>query len=168
MRDDAVSLATMRHALELGVSRARSFRSSEAAKIGERLHGIDVVASAAHIAVHPVGVRPVGLHRNRSEVSLGDKPLCDLGALAIELVGAVGGFTQQCEACFADSSDERIVVTRGSANGKKVARKALMSASSVAGSCAASLFFGSFTRASSSRISSSVLCEKSWYQRPTA
>jgi hypothetical protein len=60
----------------------------EAAEVGERFNGGDVVAHTAHVAVDAVGVGPIGLDRDGCEAFLLDEPLGDLGALVVELVRA--------------------------------------------------------------------------------
>ena len=52
--------------------------------------------------VDAVGIRPVGLDRDRGEILLQDEPLRDLPALAVKLMGAVRGFAKQHKTGFPD------------------------------------------------------------------
>src|SRR6266850_8299858 len=76
----------------------------------ESRDGIRVFAHAAHVAIDAISVRPIGFHRDRREVFFLDEPLRDLGALAIELVRAVGCGAQQHDARVANQVDERVIV----------------------------------------------------------
>ena len=55
----------------------------------QRFVGGGVLAQAAHVAVDPVGVWPVGLGGDRTESLLLDQPFRDRGARLVELVRAV-------------------------------------------------------------------------------
>ena len=68
---------------------------------------------SADVTVDTVRVRPVGLDCYCIEPLLDDQPFRDLGALVIKVVGAVGGFSQQDQACFANSVEERAVIAFG-------------------------------------------------------
>jgi hypothetical protein len=67
----------------------------EAAKAAERIDRIGVVARSRDVAVDAQGVGPIGLSGDRAEAFLFDQALRDLGALAIELVRSVRGFTDE-------------------------------------------------------------------------
>ena len=95
----------------------------EALEAAQRLLGIRVLAGPAHIAVHPVGVGPIGLDGDPREALLLDQPACDQGALAVELVAAVGGLSEQHEAGVADQIQQRVVVIRQATERMNLARK---------------------------------------------
>ena len=82
----------------------------EALEVRERLVGARVVALAAHVAVDAVGVRPIGFDGNRVETLFRDEPARDRGALAVELVGAVGGLADQHEASAPEPLDQPVVI----------------------------------------------------------
>ena len=103
----------------------------EAPEVGERFYGIDIVAHAAHVAVDAVGVGPIGLDRDGREAFLLDEPLRDLGALAVELVRAVGRLAEQHEARVADQVHERVVVWAAPVSGCAISRTASISVASV-------------------------------------
>ena len=61
----------------------------EAFEAAQRFFRGGVVAQCPDVAVHPIGVRPVGLGGDGDETLLLDQPLGDLGARLVELVGPV-------------------------------------------------------------------------------
>lgn len=69
-----------------------------------------IIALAADMAVEPVGIGPVGLHRDRIETMLDDQPAGDVRTHRIELVRAMAGFAQQYERTVADHLQQRIIV----------------------------------------------------------
>ena len=77
---------------------------------GQRFAGVGVVAGAAHVAVHARGVGPIGLDGDGHDAAFRDESLRDPGALAVELVRAVGRLPEEHEARIADHAHERRVV----------------------------------------------------------
>ena len=145
----------------------------------QRIDGLGVVAAAADVAVDAIGVRPVGLDGDGGEPLLADQPLGDLGALAVELVRPVRRLAEQHEARVADQIQQRVVVIgraderisgprRAGSPGRRshrlVAGRHRIGSSSYPVAAAS----GAAARARRSRTSSSVVWEKSSYQRPTA
>ena len=90
-----------------------SHPSWEAPKVAERFLSIHIIARIAHIAVDAVGVWPVPLDRDGCKALLLDQPFRDLGALAVELVRAVGRLAKEHKACVADQVHQWIVVRAG-------------------------------------------------------
>src|SRR5439155_10917757 len=117
----------------------------EAAEAGERIVGGAVVPGAADVAVHAVGIRPVGLGGDRVEAVLVEQALRQLRAQRVELVCSVRPLAEQDEARAGGPFEQR-----------------LDSVFDCEGSHAGGASW------SSSRTSSSVVCPKSSYQRPTA
>src|SRR5208337_240075 len=71
---------------DLGIAPHPGWKAPEA---GKRFIGVNIVAYAPHITVYAISVRPVSLDRYCSEIFLCNEPLGDLGALTVELVGAM-------------------------------------------------------------------------------
>jgi hypothetical protein len=82
----------------------------EPLEAAQRRLGRRVLAAAADIAVHPVGVRPVGLDGHGAEPQLLDEPPGHAGPGGVELVGAVGGLADQHEAGVPDQVEQDDVV----------------------------------------------------------
>jgi hypothetical protein len=62
----------------------------ESLEVGKRLHGRDLGDHTAHVAVHAIGVGPVGLGRHQGEPLTLDELPRDARALPVELVRAMG------------------------------------------------------------------------------
>ena len=82
----------------------------EAPEAGQRFDGIRVCAGATNVAVHAIGVGPVGFDGDGGEPFLGDQPLRDQRAFPVELVCAVAGFADHHDTCVADARQKRVVV----------------------------------------------------------
>ena len=82
----------------------------ETLEAGKRVRGLGVLAGAAHEAVDPERVGPVGLDGDGVESLLANEAFRQDGALPVELVRAVRGLADQDEARAADPVEERVVV----------------------------------------------------------
>jgi hypothetical protein len=82
----------------------------EAEEVAERVDGGRVVAGVLDEAVHAVGVGPVGFDGDGGEAFLFDQPAGEEGAVAVELVRAVGGLADEDVAGVADGREEGVVV----------------------------------------------------------
>ena len=82
----------------------------EPPKASERGVGILVGRHTHHISVDPVGVRPISLDGDDREAQFVDQAPGDPGALAIELMGAMGCLADQDEAPVADEAQQRVVI----------------------------------------------------------
>src|SRR5512145_96405 len=90
----------------VGVAPHPAWKSSEAA---QRVSCIFIVVEPADIPVNPVSVRPIGFDCHDIKAFLFDQALCDLRALAIELMRAVRSFAKQNKMRLADQPHQGIV-----------------------------------------------------------
>ncbi len=84
----------------------------EPPEVAQRMLGVAVVREPHHVAVHPVRVRPVGFGRDGVEAELVDQPAGDPCPLPVEVVGSVGGLTDEDEVLGPDEVQQRVVVVR--------------------------------------------------------
>jgi hypothetical protein len=82
----------------------------EPLEIGERVDGIHVGSDAAHVAIHAIGIGPVGFDGHRRETSVGDQALGDRRPLPIELVRAVRRLAEKDDLGLADAVEQRVVI----------------------------------------------------------
>jgi len=73
---------------------------------------ISIASGSADIAVHSICIGPISLDSDRSKAVLLDEPFRDECALAVELVRAVRGLTQEHDAGIADAAKQVIVIVR--------------------------------------------------------
>src|SRR4029079_12603318 len=126
-------------------------------EVAQRVDGLGVVALAADEAVDAIGVGPVGFDGDGVEAFLADQPPRDLRADRVELVRAVRRFADEHEARVADEIHERIEVAHRA--GERLQRWTDRGDDlGVVHRC----------RSSNAWTSSSDVCVKSLYQRPTA
>src|SRR6266540_2153775 len=91
----------------VGVTPHPAWKSSEAA---QRVIRVFIVVETADISVNTVSVRPFGFDCYNIKAFLFDQALCDLRALAIELMGAVRSFAKQNKMRVADQLHQGIVI----------------------------------------------------------
>ena len=125
--------------------------SGETAKSRKRFVWIRVVARAAHVAMDTRGIWPIRLNRDHGKAFFSDEPFRDCRALGVKFVRAVRCFAQQHDPRVADQFQQRLVIFR--AAGKRLRDPADNLDVVHCRSSAA--------RASKSRTSSSLVCEKS-------
>ena len=89
----------------------------KALKSIQGLGGIDVLAEALHVAVDAVGVGPVRFDGDGAEAFLANETLSDQCAVAVELMGSVGGFSDEYEASISDEVEQAVVVCRRAGQG---------------------------------------------------
>jgi hypothetical protein len=97
---------------ELKDDRVPPHPAREVSETRQGLLGRGDASPAPDVAVDPLGVRPVGLDGDGREVALLDETAGDLGALAVELLGAVGAVADQDVAGVADQVEQWVVVAR--------------------------------------------------------
>ncbi len=81
-------------------------------QIGKRLAGIRVFGQAAHIAVHPPGVRPVGFYCHGREAFFKNQTLGDQHPLFVKLVRTMRGFADQRKARLPQVLQQQVIVMR--------------------------------------------------------
>ena len=125
--------------------------SGEPAKSRKRFVWIRVVARAAHVAMDTRRIWPIRLNRDHSKAFFSDKPFRDCRALGVKFVRSVRCFAQQHDPRVADQFQQRFVIFR--AAGKR--------SCDLADNLDVVHCRSSAARASKSRTSSSLVCEKS-------
>jgi hypothetical protein len=65
---------------------------------------------APYVAIHAIGVRPIGLYSNCRESLFENEPLGNLGPFPVELVGAMRGFAEQNQTSMPDEIEQMIVI----------------------------------------------------------
>src|SRR5262249_10925244 len=129
---------------------------------------ICVTANAAHITIDAISVRPVSLNRHDVEALLPNQAFGDLRAFAVELVRAVRRFTEQYEARFADSLQQWVVINSRAVEPMRKSPNQHLCRCVRHNRYPRIAALRRDARASRSRTSASLVCEKSSYQSPTA
>jgi hypothetical protein len=82
----------------------------ESLEVTQRIDGVSVGPKATDVAVHAIGVGPVGLRCDRMEALLLDEALRELRAEPIELVGSVRGLSDQDAGSVGDEVEHGVEI----------------------------------------------------------
>ena len=82
----------------------------EAVKTAECIDAVNVRRCPAHIAVDPIGIRPIRLSGHRVESFFHNEAFGDLGALAVKLVSPVGRLAKKDDARISDHFEQPVVI----------------------------------------------------------
>jgi hypothetical protein len=77
-------------------------------------YGVLPIAGAPHIPGDTVRVGQICLDGDGGERFLSDEAFGDFRSLSIELVGAMGGLTQEDKTCLANALQQRVIISSSS------------------------------------------------------